>query len=202
MAAENTDLYAIRQLPESQLPPRKLAGVLLYKSPSRGWEGYKGLDETLKIAITVAEDHKYESGLQGLKEQYGSAEIIPQLKSLRAVLKVLAHNGTEALNFQDKETLGRGRIIIGRLIKQSGGLQEHNRKAIQHKSLTENAIETVAEEDLAVAVVDIAENRPVAAAQKEYSQSAQFAGYLKDVQDALSTICRDAGISERQERQI
>ena len=195
------DTYEIKALAYKPLAAQELASRLLFRSPSRGWDNYGGLDDTLRIAISIAETHQ-DAGPGELISQYGTATIIPEMKSLRSALHVLATNGREGLSFQDKYALSMGKLTMDSLIRQTLIIAESNRPG-RSSPTADGLITPGSEEYWERRVRQLTHTEYTHEDERStYSSSKQFAGYLVDAQKVLSSLCYDLGIQEINSRQL
>jgi hypothetical protein len=193
--------YDGKALVHRPVAAKELAGRLLFKSPSRGWDNYGGLDDALRISISIAQSHQDNGGQIQLLSQYGSTSIVTEMKSLRCALNILAKQGPDALTFQDKHALSMGKVTIDSLIRQTLIIVEANRPG-RISAMPEELLSPDGDEYWEYRVRKLTQNEYTAQDERDsYSSSRQFGGYLADVQKALSSVCYDLGISEITHRQ-
>lgn len=196
------DPYDIKDLPAQGIAPQKLAHTLMHNAPSRGWGNYDGMDETLRIAINIAEAKQSDIGTEGMIEQYGSASIVSEMKGLRTALNILASEGPEGLGHLDKQALRTGGLTIGGLIQQSLIMIDAHTPANRQDAIAEQFL-TEGSDEYWQARIKALSRTPdsIESDRNTYSNSKQFVHYLADVQKVISKICHDLGCPEITQRQ-
>jgi hypothetical protein len=197
-----SDPYEIKDLPTRSMTAKQLAHTLMYNAPSRGWANYDGMDETLRIAINIAEAKQSDVGTDGMIEQYGSATITSEMKGLRAALNILAKQGPEGLGHLDKQALRTGNLTVSGMIQQSLIMMDAHIPGAKQDRIAEEFLAEGSEEYWESRIKALSRTTSSAESDRNtYSSSKQFVHYLADVQKVISKICHDLGCPEITQRQ-
>jgi hypothetical protein len=185
--------YDTQALPPLQIATQQRAQKLLFDVPARGWHHYDGMDRVLSIAIRIAENHHDDAHALALQVQYGRADILSEMKSLKASLNILAHLGPDALTADDKNALALGHEIINAMIRQCLIMAEYNRPGhrIDPQLLAPDNHSYWMERT--AMITQSSRHEP----EGDITFSMQFGYYLADVQKIMSMICHELGIQER-----